>query len=327
MEERVMDGEKGPRKVIVGTAVHPMYGWFPPMDERLDALAGGIDNMAEQAAQKYDGRHPDLVVLPESAVWGASGPAAEKCVPLDGPVLDVMGGKAREHGTNVVVSMFLRESDSDYSNAAVFLDREGQVVGIYRKVFPVVGSNGVLEGGVAAGKDFPVFDLDFGKVGAQICYDMMFDEGWPVLARKGAELVVWPTQSPQTARTRCRALRNGYYVVSSTWRNNAAVYEPTGMIAARITEPGVLVHEIDLEYALLQWDAGLREGAAMTERYGGRVGYNYYASEDRGIFWSNDPEMPIRQMVREAGFTEEQERWDHDRACQDEHRGGPPSLE
>jgi len=316
----------GPRKVVVGTAVRPMYGWFPPLDERLDVLAGMIDDMADQAAEKC-GRHPDLVVLPEMAVWAKDGPIAERCVPLEGPVLDVMGGRARRHDTYVVVGMFLAEEGGQYSNAAVLLDRRGEVAGIYRKVFAVVDVDGLLEGGLNAGRGFPVFDCDFGRIGAQICYDMMFDDGWEVLAHKGAEIVVWPTQSPQTARPACRALTHGYYVVSSTWRNNAAIYEPTGMTAARIEEPGVLAHEIDLDYVLLQWAADLREGAAMAERYGERVGFNYYPAEDRGIFWSNDPAMPIRRMVEEAGFRKDYEEFEHDRRVQDSFRGGPPSRD
>ncbi len=321
------DRKAGPRKVVIGTAVHPMYSWFPPFDERLDALCGLLDRMAERAKQKYGGRGPDLLVLPESAVWNKSGPVPDKCAPLTGPVHDTMGAKASEHGTYIVVSMFLTDADGRHWNAAVILDRDGEVVGVYRKVFAVVGKNGVLEGGIEPGSDFPVFELDFGMVGAQICYDMMFPEGWETLARKGAELVVWPTQSPQTARTRCRALTHGYYVVSSTWRNNAGVYEPTGMIPASIREPGVLVHEIDLDYVLLQWHSELRNGQALTERFGDRIGYNYYASEDRGIFWSNDPDTPVRKMVDEMGFPIESERHEHDRRIQDQHRGGPPSVE
>ena len=72
------------------------------------------------------------------------------------------------------------------------------MAGIYRKVHPVASQQtDRLEGGVLPGKDFPVFTCDFGKVGVQICYDMFFDDGWAALARKGAELVIWPTQSPQ----------------------------------------------------------------------------------------------------------------------------------
>jgi predicted amidohydrolase len=320
------EGLEGPRKVIIGTAVRPMYDWFPPLEERLEILGGMVDRMAEQADEKYK-RGPDLLVLPETAVWAAGGPIERRCVPLDGPVLEVMGGRARRHGAYVVVGMYLAEDGPAYSNAAVLLDREGRVVGIYRKAFPVVDADGLLEGGVNAGQGFPVFACDFGRLGAQICYDMMFDDGWEALAARGAEVVLWPTQSPQTIRPACRALRHRYYVVSSTWRNNAAIYDPTGVTAARIAGPGVLAHEVDLDYVILPWSADLRGGAAMAERYGRRVGFNYYPAEDRGVFWSNDPDMPIRRMVEEAGLKEEFEGLGRDRRVQDRFRGGPPSRD
>ncbi len=68
-----------------------------------------------------------------------------------------------------------------------------------------------------------------------------------MLARAGADLVAWPTQSPQTSQPGFRARRGRYYVISSTWRNNASIFEPSGKIIAQIKEPQqVLVQELDL---------------------------------------------------------------------------------
>ena len=58
----------------------------------------------------------------------------------------------------------------------------------------------MLEGGVAPGTEYNVFDLDFGRSRADICYDVEYAEGWRRLAEKGAELVLYPTQSPQLTR-------------------------------------------------------------------------------------------------------------------------------
>ena len=37
---------------------------------------------------------------------------------------------------------------------------------------------------------------------------------------------------------------------------------------------------------------------------GRRIGFRYYEDEDCGIFWSNDRQVPVRQMVRALGLTE-----------------------
>ena len=320
----------GPRKVVVGTAMHNMFGEYPGMGARLDELAGLLDCMAGQAGDLFDARL-DIAALPEWAVnGGRKGTAAEVAVPLEGPVLDVIGGKARELGCYVVVPMALAE-DADngvYSNAAVLLGRAGEPVGIYRKVHLAGGLDPeVLEGGATPGRDFPVFECDFGKVACQICYDMAYDEGWEVLARKAAELVIWPSQWPGQINPAARALRHEYYVLSSTWRTNASLIDPTGHVIREIRRDGVFVEQIDLEYVILHWHAALRSGKAFDEAYGERAGYRYDQAEDTGIFWSNDPARPIMEMIRELELTPKGEQLERSRVAQEKARGGPPSLD
>ena len=153
---------------------------------------------------------------------------------------DAFSHKAREHHCYIVVPTYLLE-DKDKkicSNVGILIGRQGEVVGTYRKLHLAVppGSDS-MEGGTTPGKEVPVFDCDFGKLGIQICFDMDYDYGWEQLARQGAELVAWPTQSPQTAEPAFRAMQYRYYIVSSTWRNNASIFEPTGRIAAQIKSP------------------------------------------------------------------------------------------
>jgi hypothetical protein len=127
------------------------------------------------------------------------------------------------------------------------------------------------------------------------------------LAKKGAEIVAWPTQSPQTVIPATRAMQGPYYIVSSTWRNNATLFEPSGLIAAQTETDPILVHQIDLSYAILRWQPKLQQGALFTKHYGDHVGYHYSEREDMGFFWSNDPNLTIGQMVRELDMEHETE--------------------
>jgi len=326
-----MKANGGPRKVVVGAAMLDMFHHYPGLEERLEQLAGLVDRMAAQAAEQCAGARLDIAALPECAVnGGLSGPAEEVSFPLEGPVLDIMGSKAREHSCHVVLPLMLAE-DRDagvFSNAAVLLGRCGEVMGIYRKVHAVPGpGDEKLEGGVMPGRDFPVFACDFGRAGVQICYDMAFDEDWEVLGRKGAELVVWPSQWPGQINPSARALRHEYFVLTSTWRNNASLIDPTGHVIREIRKDGVFVAQIDLEYVLLHWQAALKEGKAFDERYGARAGYRYDPAEDSGIFWSNDPQTPIMEMVRALGLEPKPEQLARSRTLQDKVRGGPPRLD
>jgi predicted amidohydrolase len=314
--------------VVVGTAIFAPYGKYPGLDERLEVLGGLIDEMARQAAATYPGHGLDLAILPETTVTSTAGPASARAIRLDGPVREGFGALAREHKTYIIAPMDLAEEGphgTTYSNAAVLFDRKGEVAGIYRKAHPVaVLGTDELEGGITPGREFPVFECDFGKLGIQICWDIQFDDGWASLAEKGAEIVAWPTASPATAQPASRAARHRYYVVSSTWREDATVFEPTGLVAAQVEPPGkVLVHQLDLSYAVLGWSAPLDNGKALTAKYGDKVDYHYKPREDLGLFWSNDPDTTIGAMIRSLRLEEIDAQVERNRQLQDAARRGP----
>jgi predicted amidohydrolase len=319
----IRPADRAPRKVVIGTAIFGPYGEYPGLEQRLAVLRDLIDRMARQAAERYPGHGLDLAILPETTVTSTRGRAHERAMPLRGRIQEAFGALARKHRTYIVAPMDLAEevpAGPTCSNAAVLFDRTGEVAGIYRKRHPVayVGSD-ELEGGITPGRDCPVFDCDFGRLGVQICWDIQYPDGWDALARAGAEIVAWPTASPATVLPAAHAARHRYYVVSSTWRDNATVYEPTGMVAARIEGPSsarVLVHELDLSYAILGWSGFLKEGMALREKYGERVGLHYDPREDMGLFWSNDPAITIGAMVRSIGGEELDAQVDRNRRLQ-----------
>ena len=305
-EKKVNEMAK-PRKVVIGTMCHAMWNKFPGLEARCKELGKLVDQMAEQAQQKY-GRGLDLVVLTEFCLNDMSAKLPDRAVAIDSPAFDYFKAKARELKTYLIIGSIINDGHK-LTNSALLLDRSGERVGRYDKVHvcPDEPPSETFEGGLAPGSAYPVFDCDFGRVGMQICFDYCFEEGWRRLARGGAEIVCWPSQSPSVAVASARAFNNRLYVVSSTWRNNASIIEPTGLVAAQIKPPDkVLVHQVDLEYRLLPWHGKLRNGEALREKYGDDVGFNYYPSEDFGIFWSNSPDLPIDAMVRWLGI------WTHD---------------
>ncbi len=318
-----------PRKVIVGTEVSgydvvltlPLEMRFQRMDELVDA-------MDAQTKLDYPGKRLDLAVLTEYFMSRPGKTLAERAVRLD----DVKGritACAKRHGCYLVVPMVFREEGTPvrYSNVAVLVDRQGGIAGIYRKVHPCSDLKGeLLEDGMVPGKNFPVFDCDFGRVGIQICYDIFFPDGWAALAKQGAEIIALPSETPETVRPSMYAQQHRYYVVSATPRDHAAVYSPLGVIEAQTTQEGVMVHQIDLSFAILEWEEGLDGGKSLTRRYGDKVGYNYYSDEDTGIFWSNDPSVPIGKMLDALGFPEVDQETEHTRLLQDKIRGGPPVV-
>ena len=64
------------------------------------------------------------------------------------------------------------------------------------------------------------------------------------------------------------------------------------------------MEEIDLTYMILPWTERLRNGAALKEKYGDKVGFRYYEDEDCGFFWSNDSRVPIGEMAKSINMVD-----------------------
>lgn len=315
-----------PRKVLLGTVISGYEIFTQPLEKRLQRMDELVEAMAARARVDFPATRLDLAVLPETFLTRPGDSQAQQAVRME-EVLPRIAACAKLHGCYLIVPVLLREADLPllYSNTAVLVDREGRVVGIYRKVHPVApqGSD-VLEGGTTPGREFPVFECDFGRVGIQICFDLLYADGWQALAKKGAEIVALPSASPETVHPSLYALQHRYYIVSAAPRDHAAVFNPLGMIEAQVTKEDVLVHQIDLSYAILHWEAVLEEGEGLRRKFGDKVGFHYYRPEDAGIFWSNDPATPIAQMIRSLGLTESDANVDRIRRLQEKARGGPP---
>jgi predicted amidohydrolase len=250
------------------------------------------------------------VVLPEFALNNMHLPVPQRALALESPGFAFFEKLARQYHTYLVIPSDISDGGKFY-NAAILLDRDGHMMGRYDKSHPVPDNPPAttFEGGVTPGDSFPVFDCDFGRLGMQICFDYCHEEGWHELALKGAEIVAWPSQSPSISVAAARAVNNRFYIVSSTWRNDAVVIDPVGRLAAELRPPSpvtspkddVVVTQIDLEYRILPWDPKLENGAALKKKFGDDVGFHFYPEEDMGIFWSNNPKIPIDQMRHAIG--------------------------
>src|ERR1043166_8098403 len=159
-------------------------------------------------------RDAQLVIFPECSLTGYAFNSLDEAIPLaekiDGPSAEIIAEACRETKTYGIVG-FIEADGGKFYNAAMLVGPDG-VAGSYRKVhLPYIGIDRFLTPG---DRPFQIFDLPFGKVGVNICYDISFPEPARVLKLMGAELIAsitnWPTaawRSPQfVANT--RALEN-----------------------------------------------------------------------------------------------------------------------
>lgn len=114
---------------------------------------------------------------------------------IDGPTVRMMQGLAARHGMVLIVPFYEAERAGVLYNTTAVIDRDGTLLGRYRKhhiphCFPGFWEKFYFRPGNGG---YPVFNTAFGRIGVYTCYDRHFPEGARALGLGGAEVVFNPS--------------------------------------------------------------------------------------------------------------------------------------
>lgn len=111
------------------------------------------------------------------------------------PALLAMRDTSVELGLTTVVGYAGKDELGRYNGVAL-IHPNGVMHRQLKTHLPILG----FDRFVRPGDDLPVFDTEFGKVGIIVCFDLRPPEAARILAIKGAELIVLPTNWPNGAQ-------------------------------------------------------------------------------------------------------------------------------
>lgn len=170
-----------------------------------------ITDSIELASQKQ----ADYILFPELYTSGYS--TRERMLQLaetiDGNTVQEVCRYAQKYNIGVIFG-FPEIDDTKLYNTAVFISKQGEVLGTYRKIHLPEFENNIFE----PGSQCPVFELAEAKIGIMMAYDIEFPEVARILALKGAQVLLvlaankFPRHPHQNVYLKGRALENHVFV-------------------------------------------------------------------------------------------------------------------
>lgn len=113
---------------------------------------------------------------------------------IPGPSSERLSALAAKHHLVLIASLFERRAAGLYHNTAVVLEKDGSLLGKYRKMH-IPDDPGFYEKFYFTPGDlgFNPIETSLGKIGVLVCWDQWYPEAARLMALAGAELLVYPT--------------------------------------------------------------------------------------------------------------------------------------
>ncbi|MEA4904514.1 MAG: nitrilase-related carbon-nitrogen hydrolase, partial [Petrimonas sp.] len=113
---------------------------------------------------------------------------------IPGPSTESFGQLANELGVVIVLSLFEKRAAGLYHNTAVVIEKDGSIIGKYRKMHipddPAYYEKFYFTPGDLG---FNPIETSAGKLGVLVCWDQWYPEAARMMALAGAEVLIYPT--------------------------------------------------------------------------------------------------------------------------------------
>jgi predicted amidohydrolase len=275
--------------IIASVSKRPDHGCIPD-DSRAKFLQD-----TERLLRRAAAMGADLVAFPEVYPQLRTPNMYEAAEPHDGGTLVWAQEQARRFRTHIVWPRFERRPDG-LRNTAILIDRKGDVIGRYDKMFPTIGE---MENGVIPGTECPRFETDFGRVAMTICFDLNFMEIRDALRPDPPDLLVFSSMYRGGIQLQEWALDLGCHVISAIAAELGRIVDPGGQLLKLATYEALITHRVNLNKRQLHMDGNWGKMDEMLEGYGPRLTFEYYTPEARYVIGYEGDDRDVDDILRE----------------------------
>ena len=239
----------------------------------------------------------DLVLLPEEFLREDGGEVCTNPADVE-RMKEALQEQAAQYGMYVLAGLPHWEGGNRL-NSAMLIDRTGRLVGVYLKIHPTELE---IERGVTPGSSdgHKVFDLDFGRIGVLICFDIGWPNEWRRLQEMGAELVCWLSAYDGGFPLQAYAWSHRYYVISSVWSTEAKFIDMTGRILNQTSQwARFAIEEINLDRRLFHVNFNDAKLSAIQRQYGDAIAIRSYSQEGIFTLEPTSDRVSIEHLIQE----------------------------
>ena len=274
---------------------------------RAKDAANPVEAMIDYWTSAMDeeiGNNPDLVVLPEICDVIPGVPPEEMVGWLrrrGNRILEAFAAYAKRHRCYLVYPTYRERADGTFSNTAIVIDRQGDVVGVYDKYQPTVRDLDNPAMDVRPGVGTCVVETDFGRLGIMICFDLNFQPILDLYARENVDVLAFPSYYDgghyrQTWAARCQA----YVVAATVGSLDKTVVGPAGDELFRAVSPiTTATVRINTNCRVVHLDFNNAKLAAAKRKYGSRLALRYEGRTGVVTVLSTDPSLSVDDVLVE----------------------------
>ena len=238
---------------------------------------------------------PDLIVLPEACDLSGAGIEYRKV--RKNQIIDFFASVAKANNCYIAYGTLRDEKDGTIRNSCIIIGRNGEIAGIYDKNFPTIYE---MEKNIMPGKSAPVIQLDFGKVGTAICFDLNFEELREEYAGQDPDLIIFSSVYHGGLAQSMWAYTCRSHFVGAVSRNPSQIRNPLGeVLASSSNYQDYVVKRINLDCELVHLDYNQGRLKAMKNKYGPRVTVSDPGYLGSVLVTSEDEKISALDMIKE----------------------------